>query len=229
MPQTQHIERHFRRHDCAEGGRMKKSSLIKALFLDIGGVLLTDGWGHVSRKLAAKTFDLNPEEMESRHNQAFDTYELDKLTLEEYLSCVVFYQKRPFTRAQFRKFMFAQSKPYPKMIELVRRLKARYGLKIVVVSNEARELNSHRIRKFKLDEFVDFFISSCFVHLRKPDADIYRIALDISQVPANQVVYIENLPMFVQVAEGLGIRGICHTDYKSTCAKLASFGLEVAE
>jgi putative hydrolase of the HAD superfamily len=208
---------------------MKKSSSITALFVDIGGVLLTDGWSHESRKLAAMTFDLNSEELESRHNQAFDTYELDKLTLEEYLSRVVFYQKRSFTRAQFRKFMFAQSKPYPKMIELVRRLKARYGLKIVVVSNEARELNSHRIRKFKLDGFVDFFISSCFVHLRKPDADIFRVALDISQIPANQVVYIENLPMFVQVAEGLGIRGICHTDYKSTCAKLASFGLEVAE
>ena len=208
---------------------MKKSSSITALFVDIGGVLLTDGWSHESRKLAAMTFDLNSEELESRHNQAFDTYELDKLTLEEYLSRVVFYQKRSFTRAQFRKFMFAQSKPYPKMIELVRRLKARYGLKIVVVSNEARELNSHRIRKFKLDGFVDFFISSCFVHLRKPDADIFRVALDISQIPANQVVYIENLPMFVQVAEGLGIRGICHTDYKSTCAKLASFGLEVVE
>jgi putative hydrolase of the HAD superfamily len=208
---------------------MKKSSSITALFVDIGGVLLTDGWSHESRKLAAMTFDLNSEELESRHNQAFDTYELDKLTLEEYLSRVVFYQKRSFTRAQFRKFMFAQSKPYPKMIELVRRLKARYGLKIVVVSNEARELNSHRIRKFKLDGFVDFFISSCFVHLRKPEADIFRVALDISQIPANQVVYIENLPMFVQVAEGLGIRGICHTDYKSTCAKLASFGLEVAE
>jgi putative hydrolase of the HAD superfamily len=215
--------------DGVEGGQMKKKSSITALFVDIGGVLLTDGWSHVSRKLAAKAFDLNPEEMESRHNQAFDTYELDKLTLEEYLSRVVFYQKRSFTRAQFRKFMFAQSKPYPKMIELVRRLKARYGLKIVVVSNEARELNSHRIRKFKLDGFVDFFVSSCFVHLRKPDADIFRVALDIAQVQANQVVYIENLPMFVQIAEGLGIRGICHTDYKSTCVKLASLGLEVAE
>ena len=208
---------------------MKRAIPITTLFLDIGGVLLTDGWSHESRKLAAKIFDLNPEEMESRHNQAFDTYELDKLTLEEYLSRVVFYQKRSFTRVQFRKFMFAQSKPYPKMIELVRRLKARYGLKIVVVSNEAREINSHRIRKFKLDGFVDFFISSCFVHLRKPDADIFRVALDIAQVPANQVVYIENLPMFVQIAEGLGVRGICHTDYKSTCAKLASFGLGVAE
>jgi putative hydrolase of the HAD superfamily len=208
---------------------MKKSSSITALFLDIGGVLLTDGWGHVSRKLAAKAFDLNLKDMDDRHNMILDTYEIGKLTLEEYLSRVVFYQKRSFTRTQFRKFMFAQSKPYPKMIELVRRLKEQYGLKIVVVSNEARELNAHRIRKFKLNGFVDFFISSCFVHLRKPDVDIFRMAIDISQVPANQVVYIENLPMFVQVAKGLGIRGICHTDYKSTCAKLASFGLEAAE
>jgi putative hydrolase of the HAD superfamily len=171
-------------------------------------------------------FGLDLNEMEDRHHLTFDTYELGKLTIEEYLSRVVFYEERPFTPAQFRKFMFAQSKPYPTMIELVRRLKARYGLKIVVVSNEARDLNSHRIRKFKLDGFVDCFISSCFVHLRKPDADIFRVALDIAQVPANQVVYIENLLMFVQVAEDLGIRGICHTDYKSTCAKLASFGLQ---
>jgi len=208
---------------------MKKTTAITCMFLDIGGVLLTDGWGHVSRKLAAKAFDLNPEDMESRHNQTFDTYELGKLTIKEYLSRVVFYEERPFTPAQFRKFMFAQSKAYPKMIELVRKLKARYGLKVAVVSNEARELNSYRIRKFKLDGFVDFFISSCFVHLRKPDADIFHVALDIAQVPANQVVYIENLPMFVQVAEDFGIQGIYHTDYKSTCAKLASFGLEVAE
>jgi putative hydrolase of the HAD superfamily len=206
---------------------MKKSSSSTTLFLDIGGVLLTDGWGHGSRKLAATEFGLNLEEMKNRHNQVFETYELGKLTIAEYLRRVVFYKKRPFTPAQFRKFMFAQSKPYPDMIELVRRLKTRYGLKIVVVSNEGRELNAYRIRTFKLAGFVDSFISSCFVHLRKPDADIFRLALDIAQVPAPRVVYIENTPMFVQIAEGLGIRGICHTDYRSTCAKLASFGLEV--
>ncbi len=122
--------------------------------------------------------------------------------------------------------MFAQSKPYPEMIELFAQLKVRYGLKIAVVSNEARELNAYRIRKFKLDRFVDAFISSCFVHIRKPDADIFRLALDIAQAPARQVLYIENTPMFVQIAEGLGIRSILHTDYKSTCAKLASFGLQ---
>ena len=205
---------------------MKRWTAITTLFLDIGGVLLTDGWDHHARKRAATTFKLDVAEMENRHQLTFDTYEEGKLTLEDYLGLVVFYKKRVFTRTQFRQFMFAQSKPYPKMIELVRRLKARYGLKIVVVSNEARELNEYRIRTFKLDKFVDSFVTSCFVHVRKPDEDIFRLALDIAQVPARHVVYIENTPMFVQIAEGLGIRCILHTDYRSTCAKLASFGLQ---
>ena len=202
---------------------------ITTLFLDIGGVLLTNGWDHHARKRAAKNFKLEWAQMEERHHLTFDTYEEGKLTLEEYLGRVVFNQKRSFTRAQFRKFMLAQSKPYPQMIDLVSKLKARYGLKIVVVSNEGRELNAYRIRKFKLDGFVDFFVSSCFVHLRKPDADIFRLALDIAQAPARQVVFIENTPMFVQVAEDLGIRSILHTDYCSTGAKLTAFGLKVAE
>jgi putative hydrolase of the HAD superfamily len=204
---------------------MKKPTAITCVFLDIGGVLLTNGWDHHARKRAATNFKLELAEMEDRHHLTFDTYEEGKLTLKEYLGRVVFYEKRPFTRAQFRHFMFAQSKPYPQMIELVRKLKAKYGLRIVVVSNEARELNSHRIRKFKLDGFVDSFISSCFVHLRKPDADIFRLALDVAQTPAREVVYLENTPMFVRIAAGLGIRSILHTDYRSTCAKLASFGL----
>ena len=93
---------------------------VTALFLDIGGVLLTNGWDHHARRRAAKHFKLEWAEMEERHRLTFDTYEEGKLTLEEYLSRVVFHQKRPFTRAQFRRFMFAQSKPYPEMIELVR-------------------------------------------------------------------------------------------------------------
>ena len=208
---------------------MKKTIAITCVFLDIGGVLLTNGWDHQARKRAATNFKLELAEMEDRHHLTFDTYEEGKLTLEEYLGRTVFYEERPFTRDQFREFMFAQSQPYPEMIELAAQLKVRHGLKIAVVSNEGRELNAYRIGKFKLDGFVDFFISSCFVRLRKPDADIFRLALDIAQTPAEQVVYIENTPMFVQIAEGLGIRSILHTDYTSTCAKLASFGLQNGE
>lgn len=208
---------------------MKRTIPITTLFLDIGGVLLTDGWDHHARKRAATSFKLEWAEMEARHRLNFATYEEGKLTLEEYLSRTVFYEERPFTRDQFREFMFSQSQPYPEMIELVVQLKLKYGLKIAAVSNEARELNAYRIRKFKLDGLVDFFISSCFVHLRKPDTDLFRLALDIAQTPVEQVIFIDNTLMFVQIAEDLGIRSIHHTDYNATCARLVSFGLQMDE
>ena len=204
---------------------MKKPFPITTLFLDVGGVLLTNGCDHHARRRAAKHFKLNWAEMQERHELNFEIQEEDKITFQEYLDRVVFWQKRPFTRAEFRRFMFAQSKPCTEMIELVRSLKAEHSLKTIVVSNEAREVNAYRIRQFGLDGFVDAFVSSCFVHLRKPDVDIFRLALDIALVPARQIVYIENTPLFVQVAEGLGIRSILHTDYKATRAKLASLGL----
>lgn len=206
---------------------MYKSNSIETLFVDIGGVLLTDGWSHEFRKRAVTEFNLDPKEMEIRHSMTFETFEIGKLTIDEYLNLVVFYQPRSFTQAQFQEFMFARSESDSKMIGLIHQLKAKYGLKIIVVSNESRELNAHRIQKFKLNEFVDSFISSCYVGLRKPDSDIFRLALDVAQVNSEQVLYIENTQMFVQIAEGLGIRGIWHTDYQSTREKLASFGLEV--
>jgi putative hydrolase of the HAD superfamily len=200
---------------------------LTALFLDIGGVLLTNGWDRHAREAAAKEFGLDLADLSDRHRMTFDTYESGKLSLDEYLSRTVFYQDRTFTKDQFRNFMFEKSEAFPDMIKLVRDLKAKYGLKIAVVNNEGRELNQHRIRTFKLYEFVDFFISSCFVHFRKPDADIWKVALDIAQVPIEQVLYVDDRLMFVQVAEGLGIKGLHHQDYKTTCLALERMGLKL--
>jgi putative hydrolase of the HAD superfamily len=205
---------------------MKKLIPVTTLFLDIGGVMLSNGWGHESRRSAADVFNLDFDEMDERHHVIQITYEEGKITLNDYLKRVVFYQKRSFTINQFRDFMFSQSTPNLEMIEYIRQLKDQYNLKIAVVNNEGRELNEHRIKKFKLNQFVDFFISSCFVHFRKPDADIFRIALDIAQVPVQHVVYIEDMQMFVDVAKDLGIRGIHHKNYLSTSDELALMGLK---
>jgi putative hydrolase of the HAD superfamily len=204
---------------------MRKPNAITCVFLDIGGVLLSDGWDHLARRRAAKNFKLEWAEMENRHHLTFEIFEEGRITLDEYLSLVVFHQKRNFTRNQFRRFMFTQSKAFPEMIEFVAQLKLNLGLKMAIVSNEARELNAYRIDKFGLDSLADCFISSCFVHIRKPDADIYRLALDIAQVRPAQAVFIDNTPMFVQIAEGLGIKGVLHTDCDSTRAKLSHLGL----
>ncbi len=200
-------------------------SQITTLFLDIGGVLLTNGWDHNSRRSAAETFGLDYEEMSERHHLTFDTYEEGKLSLEEYLKRVVFYKDRSFSREEFKKFMYAQSKPYPDMIDLIRGLKAQYGLRVAAVSNEGRELTIYRVQQFELKTFVDFFVSSCFVHYRKPDEDIFRMALDVSQAQPDQVVYIDDRGLFVEVAREVGITGIVHKDYKATRKSLEGLGL----
>ncbi len=198
---------------------------ITALFLDIGGVLLTNGWDRRMQRKAAETFGLDYEEMSDRQHLTLDTYENGKLSLDEYLDRVVFWTERPFSREAFKQFMFDQSKPLPEMIQLVRDLKSRYGLKIVAVSNEGRELTLYRIETFSLNRFVDLFVSSCFVHYRKPDPDIYRLALDIASVKADEVVYIDDRQMLVEVAESLGIRSLQHTSFAATRAALAALGL----
>ena len=92
---------------------MTLPSNITTLFLDIGGVLLTNGWDRNIRIRAAEKFGLDQDEMNERHHLTFDTYEEGKLSLDEYLHRVVFYQDRSFSPEEFKAFMYAQSQPFP--------------------------------------------------------------------------------------------------------------------
>ncbi len=194
--------------------------MYTTLFLDVGGVMLTNGWDTQMRVQAAKTFDLNYEEMNGRHALTFDTYEIGKMTLDDYLYRVVFYKPRSFSLGEFKTFMFAQSAPYDDMIALIRDLKSRYGLRTVVVSNEGRELALHRIQHFGIREFIDIFVCSGFIGLRKPDAAIYRMAFDMAQVEPHEVIYVDDRPLLVEIGNELGMRSIVHVDCETTKAVL---------
>jgi len=208
---------------------MERKPGINCLFIDIGGVLLSDGWDHFARWRAAEVFGLDLEELEGRHRLNIGTYEEGKMTFTEYLDRVVFHRKRPFSHDRFRRFMLEDSKPHPEMIAWAARLKARYKLKVFAVSNEGRELNDYRVRRFGLGSIVDAFITSCYVHVRKPDLDIFRLALDLSRAPARRVVYLENTPLFVEAAAELGIRGVLHQNLRSTRDQFAALGLPCGE
>ncbi len=198
---------------------------IRALFLDVGGVLLTNGWDSKVRKAISEKFGIDEKDFEDRHHLTFDTYEEGKITLDVFFDRTIFYEPRPFSKADVKKFVSDYTKPFPQMIDLFTRLKAKYDLKVAVVSNEGRELTFDRVQKFDLKSFVDFFIVSSFVHLRKPDTDIYRLALDVAMISPEEVAYVDDRPMLVEVASGLGIHGIEHRDYDSTIAKLGALGL----
>jgi putative hydrolase of the HAD superfamily len=206
---------------------VKDAPRITTLFLDIGGLLLTNGWDRAMRRRAAEAFGLDFDEMNERHNLTFDTYERGLLSLEDYLRRVIFHCPQPFTTEQFRAFMFEQSQLLNGNLELFRRIADAHGLKVAALSNEGRELAAYRIETFHLAEFMDFFVVSSFVRFRKPDVDIFRLALDIAQVRPEQALYIDDRLMFAEVAQGLGIRSIHHESLDQTVAALAQAGLRL--
>lgn len=203
------------------------STPIKVLFLDMGGVILTNGWPQSSRKLAAEKFSLDFKEFNDRHKLFFDTYESGKISLQDYLQNVVFYEPRNFTPEAFAEFIFQQTQPLNDMLEFVFKLKQQYGIRVIALNNEGRELNDHRIRTFGLEKLFDAFISSAFVKMRKPDQDIYTLALDIAFVKPSEALYIDDRLVFINVARSLGIQGIQHTSLENTRRELLQYGIAV--
>ncbi|MBC7399447.1 MAG: HAD-IA family hydrolase [Mucilaginibacter sp.] len=188
---------------------------LKILFFDIGGVVLTNGWGHESRKLAAEKFGLDYAEVNALHTFIFNVYEIGSVTLDEYLDTVIFNHPREFAREDFKEFIYQQSVELP-TLKWLKEWKKDCGFRIISINNEGKELNDYRVKKFKLHDFFDAFVSSCEVKIRKPDPNIWKLAMGIAQVQPNQCVYFDDRIMFVNAAQQLGIKSFLHTDLEST-------------
>jgi putative hydrolase of the HAD superfamily len=198
---------------------------IRALFWDIGGVLLTNAWDHEERDLAIQKFQLDKSDFEARHKRVLVPFEEGSLSLDEYLEETVFYRPPPFTPDEFKQFMFSLSRPKPETIEIARALSGKYQM--ATINNESRKLNQYRIQTFKLTELFDLFISSCFVGVRKPEARIYRMALDVTQHVADECCFIDDRPINLEGAAKLGIKTVLMKDPAQLSSDLQKLGVAV--
>jgi putative hydrolase of the HAD superfamily len=183
-------------------------SAIHAIFWDVGGVLLTNAWDHTERAAALAHFQLDEQEFHGRHEMVVSSFERGKITLDEYLDRTVFYRPRPFTREAFRDLMFSLTRPFPEVLKFARSLSDSGKYFMGTINNESRELNVYRIEKYELRRMFRVFISSCFVGLRKPERDIYRLALETTQIPAEQCCFVDDRALNLECAATLGMQTI---------------------
>ena len=192
-------------------------ALPKIIFCDIGGVLLSNGWGHLSRQEAASKFRIDYAEMDYLHDFIFNTYEIGSITLDEYLDVVVFNKPRNFPRDSFKDFMYEQSVELPGMLSWLKEWKLQNNhVRIIAVNNEGRELNNYRVKKFKLHECFDAFVSSCEVGMRKPDPGIFRLALGVAHAEAGDCMYFDDRPILAEAARKIGINAYHHQSFEQT-------------
>jgi putative hydrolase of the HAD superfamily len=181
-------------------------SEIRAIFWDVGGVLLTNAWDRTERMAALEHFRLDDEEFHSRHEMVASSFERGKISLDEYLDRTVFYRNRSFTRDEFREYMFSLSQPMPEVLAFARRLADSGKYFMGTINNESRELNLHRIEKYGLRKIFRLFVSSCFVGLRKPEGGIYRLAIETTQIKPEECCFIDDRALNLEIAAKMGMR-----------------------
>lgn len=198
-----------------------------ALFFDVGGVALTNGWDRAIRRKAVEKFDLDREEFESRHELVVHAWEMGQISLDEYLRRTVFYRRRPFTRDEFESFLFGQSHQHGEAMAVVKRLSAAHRWLMVTLNNESRELNEYRIKKFRLRDVFSIFLSSCYLGVRKPDEKIYRLALGITQRAPAESVFVDDRDINLEAAARLGMRVLHYRDPEQLVLELERLGVRL--
>jgi putative hydrolase of the HAD superfamily len=197
------------------------------LFSDIGGVLGTNGWGSGSRAKVVSHFNLDAEEIDHRHNLMFDSYERGFLSLEKYLSAVFFDRPRDFSLEELRELIFEGSVAWKENIDLFHRVKIANGIKLALISNEGQGITEHRVNKFGLREVADFMVVSHYVHMRKPDAQIWQLALNLAQAQVAEAIYVDDREIFVKVAADLGFTAFQHVSLEETRQRFEELGLKI--
>jgi len=198
---------------------------IRAIFWDVGGVLLTNAWDRTQRIAALEHFQLDQEEFHDRHEMVVSSFERGKMTFDEYLDRTVFYRPRPFARDAFRDYMFSLSQPFPEVLQFAQALSDSGTYFMSTINNESRELNYYRIEKFALRQIFRLFISSCFVGFRKPEREIFRMALETTQIPAAECCFIDDRALNLECAAKLGMHALEMQSLDQLRADLAKSGV----
>lgn len=191
-------------------------------------MLLTNAWDRHEREQAIATFNLDPIDFNDRHEMVVSSFERGKITLDEYLQRTVFYRPRPFSRDTFKEYMFSRSQADAEALSFVRTLAKSGKYLMGTVNNESTELNMFRIERFGMREIFDVFVSSCFVGYRKPERDIYRIALEITQRKPEECCFIDDRDLNLEAAQAMNMHTIRMENTAQLQGELEKLGVSIS-
>ncbi len=212
----------------AEGLFLQEAAIFPfdVILFDVGGVLFTNGWDSGERAAVLERFGLDRAEFEARHLTPYRAWELGATPLQDYLDATVFYKTCNFTREEFFAAICAGSKLLPDgAMGILSELAASGQCLVGALNNEARETNEFRLQHFGLRKFFKVALSSCYLGLRKPDAAIYRRALEILGRPAERILFIDDRAENVAAAEAVGMKSSLFTGAEPLRRELNALGV----
>ena len=192
---------------------------IRAVFIDLGGVILRTEYQapreHLAEKLGMEYDDLVKVVFDSESGYKAS---LGTITPDEHWAAVIKRLKRPASEMEaIRHEFFAGDIIDRTLLEFLRSLRGTY--KTGLISNAWGDLRDYIVRE-KFDDAFDHMIISAEVGAVKPEAKIFKIALKQAGVSANEAVFVDDFAVNIEGCEKVGMHGIYFEDAESTLQQL---------
>lgn len=182
------------------------SKSIKAVLFDYGGVICRIGYAPVSQTVYDMDDIESDPELSAKFNGIIKRMARGKAKEDEISDLLREYghtipeDVEPRWRATINELFF----PDPKMLELLRDLKGR-GITVALLSN-VWPLSEKIIRENGWYAPFDQLTLSCRAGYAKPEKQIYEIALKKLAVPAEEVLFVDDLEWNLEPAKTLGMQ-----------------------
>jgi putative hydrolase of the HAD superfamily len=206
------------------------STDIKTIFWDIGGVLLANGWDSRQRGRVLTALGVNLTAYEAVHDEVNYFWERGLMTAQDFFAKTVI-DTNPDLHLTFEKLwplVCSESKVlHQECFDILAALKDSGQYRLATINNESKELNAYRLDTFGLRQYFNYFICSGYVHEMKPLPDIYRAAIDISGLPPETALFIDDKQENCDAARSFGMNAIHFESPAQLRASLTQLGIAV--
>ncbi len=200
--------------------------MIKAGIFDVGGVL-HDNSIYNATEDTAKTLGMSIEKLKLLWSEPLEELILGQITEEEFWKNVsekIGMKKTNRTDLLTREFI-AHCDLHNDVLDIVDKLKER-GVKVAALSNTIKP-HSDYLRNIGLYQKFDVVVLSDEIGIKKPDTGIWRYALDKLKVKPEESFYVDDIPVYVEVAKTIGIRAFQYESSKKLIEDIESLGVKI--
>jgi HAD superfamily hydrolase (TIGR01549 family) len=203
---------------------------IKTIFWDIGGVLLTNGWDSRQRAHVLPGLGVDLIAYEAVHDEVNYYWERGLMSAQDFFQQTVI-APNPDLKLSFEQLwslVCSESKVlHQESFDILATLKTSGQYRLATINNESKELNAYRLDTFELRQYFNYFICSGYIHEMKPSPDIYRAAIDISGLPPETALFIDDRQENCEAARSFGMNAIHFESPAQLRASLNQLGIAV--
>ncbi|MBN2115257.1 MAG: HAD family phosphatase [Anaerolineales bacterium] len=192
---------------------------IKAVFFDLGGVILRTEFQAPRQRLADRLgMDYDDLIKLVFGSGTSDRASIGEISAEEHWAFVLQRLKQPASElAAIRAEFFAGDILDRTLLDTIRSLRGKY--KTGLISNAWGDLRDYIVRE-KFDDAFDALIISAEVGVMKPAAKIYQLALEQLGVRPSEAVFVDDFEENIAGCEKVGIKGIHFKDPETALQQL---------